>query len=553
MKKLFSFTLLLLCFLPINTKAQSDEVNNAFKALKALYKATDGGNWANNTDWDTTAVPTSMEAFRSWHGINLYIADRIDCDVKLNKSSAIRHQLVFKEEKRQRGNRVWIGLNLTGNNLVGEIPPEIAGFSSFIEITLSENSLRGEIPTELGSLTTLCFLRVRDNQLQGRIPNELAQITDLKILSLGVNNFVGGIPPALGQLSNLEVLSFQGIDRERRAVGQMGGTIPPELGNLRSLRSLAIGYNRFEGGIPREIGNLVELEQLWLLENQLTGEIPPELGNLTKLKILRTHGNRIRGTIPATFWNFADIEVMMLDSHLSGEMDPAMGNLKNLRILALYNMRGEIPKELGGLSKLTILHLHGLTGSIPPELGNLTDLELLTLSTCSGSGCYVINEDGEQEQLEDGDLQGEIPRSFLRLTKLENLYLPSAVCAPPDDEFQTWLGRLGTNGISKCTTVSTEQEPAPIEFTVHQNYPNPFTTSTNLVFDLPRPADVEIEVLDVLGRQVHRQSARRILGGSGQEIKLSMEQAPAGIYFYRITTSDQGVEATQTGMITKTR
>ena len=233
------------------------------------------------------------------------------------------------------------------------------------------------------------------------------------------------------------------------------------------------------------------------------------------------------------------------EANFSGEMDPAMGNLKNLRTLALYNMRGEIPKELGGLSNLTILHLHGLTGSIPPELGNLTNLELLTLSTRSGSGCYVINE--------DGDLQGEIPRSFLRLTKLENLYLPSAVCAPPDDEFQTWLGRLGTNGISKCTTVSTEQEPAPIEFTVHQNYPNPFTTSTNLVFDLPRPADVEIEVLDVLGRQVHRQSARRILGGSGQEIKLSMEQAPAGIYFYRITTSDQGPVATQTGMITKTR
>jgi len=74
----------------------------------------------------------------------------------------------------------------------------------------------------------------------------------------------------------------------------------------------------------------------------------------------------------------------------------------------------------------------------------------------------------------------------------------------------------------------------PEEFRVHANYPNPFHRSTRLVFDLPWPAQVQVEVLDVIGRRVVAVPAVRLSAGWGQELELSEMQLPSGPYLYRI-------------------
>ena len=62
----------------------------------------------------------------------------------------------------------------------------------------------------------------------------------------------------------------------------------------------------------------------------------------------------------------------------------------------------------------------------------------------------------------------------------------------------------------------------PSGFALHQNYPNPFNPSTHISFELPRTAQVRIEVFDLLGRHV---------------TTLVNEQRPAG---YHVTTFDAG-------------
>ena len=86
-------------------------------ALVALYNATDGPNWTNNTNWLTGPVPT-------WHGVFV------------------------------SGGRV-IGLLLSSNQLSGPIPTELSDLTNLRDLRLYDNQLTGSIPTELGNLANL--------------------------------------------------------------------------------------------------------------------------------------------------------------------------------------------------------------------------------------------------------------------------------------------------------------------------------------------------------------------------------------------------------------
>ena len=93
-----------------------------------------------------------------------------------------------------------------------------------------------------------------------------------------------------------------------------------------------------------------------------------------------------------------------------------------------------------------------------------------------------------------------------------------------------------------------EQAPSSEDFIVHYNYPNPFTHSTSLVFDLPWSARVQLEVLDMTGRRVYTMSEVILTSGKGQNIKLNDLSLPSGAYLYRmIATSFEGVSSVYVG------
>jgi len=86
--------------------------------------------------------------------------------------------------------------------------------------------------------------------------------------------------------------------------------------------------------------------------------------------------------------------------------------------------------------------------------------------------------------------------------------------------------------------VDTESEIAlPQEFIVHANYPNPFQNSTNLVLDLPWPAQVQVEVMDVIGRRVYIAPVVQQSAGWAREIELKNLTLPSGPYLYRMTVA----------------
>jgi flagellar hook assembly protein FlgD len=42
----------------------------------------------------------------------------------------------------------------------------------------------------------------------------------------------------------------------------------------------------------------------------------------------------------------------------------------------------------------------------------------------------------------------------------------------------------------------------PTQFMVHQNYPNPFNPTTNINYDLPNAANVEINIFNTAGQKI---------------------------------------------------
>jgi len=107
--------------------------------------------------------------------------------------------------------------------------------------------------------------------------------------------------------------------------------------------------------------------------------------------------------------------------------------------------------------------------------------------------------------------------------------------------------------VSPVATEHTQSLPKTV--IVHANYPNPFTSSTRILFDLPWSADIELEILDVTGRQVYTSPPMSLAAGNDQGIHLGPLTLPAGVYLYRmvVTSLHRGVSSVHVGHLMSMR
>ncbi|RWR91799.1 putative LRR receptor-like serine/threonine-protein kinase [Cinnamomum micranthum f. kanehirae] len=87
-----------------------------------------------------------------------------------------------------------ININLSGNDLDGEIPEGITHLFGLQSLNLSKNHLVGTIPENISDMRWLESLDLSWNWLSGMIPHTLSYMTSLNHLNLSYNNFSGRIP-----------------------------------------------------------------------------------------------------------------------------------------------------------------------------------------------------------------------------------------------------------------------------------------------------------------------------------------------------------------------
>ncbi|XP_021741848.1 receptor-like protein 2 [Chenopodium quinoa] len=220
---------------------------------------------------------------------------------------------------------------------------------SFLDI--SNNDLKGQIPDAIGNLTNLEVLLLRGNHFHGQVPFQLCNLLHLSLLDLSSNNLYGPIPsclsqiPATGGIHESNIIGAIGMDFGLINEGIVGDLIDAKLRSAHNAfynkaefvtKNMAYNYegrvlhymsgidlscNKLIGHIPHELGNLSNIQALNLSHNKLWGVIPSDFSNLKSIESVDLSYNRLNGRIPAEFSNLNTLEVFNVSyNNLSGRI-----------------------------------------------------------------------------------------------------------------------------------------------------------------------------------------------------------------------------------------
>ncbi|KAH0970658.1 hypothetical protein GBA52_022814 [Prunus armeniaca] len=222
-------------------------------------------------------------------------------------------------------------LKLNNNRFVGELPSQLKNCTKLTLVDVGENKLSGLIPEWLGeNLLNLTIIILRSNQFYRSIPPQLCHLTHLQILDLSMNNISGTIPKCLNNWTTLaqkgtSTLTMEHVTRSRYYIDEeyvtWKGLRSKYKSTLGLLKSIDLSCNKLSGEIPTEITYLVGVVSLNLSRNRLTGQIPSRIGNLQELDSLDLSRNQINGRIPTSLSRIYRIGYLDLSqNNLSGKI-----------------------------------------------------------------------------------------------------------------------------------------------------------------------------------------------------------------------------------------
>ncbi|XP_062198143.1 probable LRR receptor-like serine/threonine-protein kinase At3g47570 [Phragmites australis] len=158
-------------------------------------------------------------------------------------------------------------LYLQENNLSGPIPSALGDCKNLNILNLSCNTLNESIPKELFSLYSLSSgLDLSHNQLSGQIPQEIGRLINTGLLNFSNNHLSGRIPSTLGACVHLESLHMEG--------NFLDGRIPESFINLGGIAEIDLSRNNLSGEIPTFFQSFNSLKLLNLSFNNLEGQMP---------------------------------------------------------------------------------------------------------------------------------------------------------------------------------------------------------------------------------------------------------------------------------------
>ncbi|XP_062233163.1 DNA damage-repair/toleration protein DRT100-like [Phragmites australis] len=289
--------------------------------------------------------------------------------------------------------------------LAGTLPASLASLAALTDFVLYPGRVSGAIPADIGSgLRRLRLFSLSGNQLTGPVPEQLAGLPDLHTLDLGNNRLEGAIPTGLllpsspslkvlilannGGLSGEIPAQFSSsqlfhVDLSQNAIT---GTLPPL---PPTIRYFSVAVNAMRGSLDGVFGDgsgPADLAFLDLSMNNFSGSIPPEVFALPSASSLLLSRNTFTGplTVPADTaapapWSVVDVS----HNGISGEVPEALAAAGSLYVNN-NRMSGEVPQAVarsvfaGRMTTFYAQH-NFLTGFPAPPL-SLPDSAALCLS-----------------------------------------------------------------------------------------------------------------------------------------------------------------------------
>ncbi|XP_055828975.1 receptor-like protein 15 [Solanum dulcamara] len=328
-------------------------------------------------------------------------------------------------------------LYLDGNNFSGSIPRKLSS-SPLSSLDLSNNNLSGNVPSWIGYIPSLTSLALSNNNLKGPIPVDYCRLEGLEVLDLSRNNIVGAVPSCFRASKNLKRVYLS----ENNLQGHFN-----MFSNSSGLTVLDLGDNNFSGSIPKWLGSAFEITTLLLKGNHLLGTIPTELCHASKVRIMDLSYNNLSGPIPCCVGNIMQltgaremypygprfyfpgfqtwgrdamvyVEDSMERSTIHFQVNYAWVGADFTTKYNTYSNEGKVVDDMYGID----LSSNQLSGEIPKELSNLTKIRALNLSHNHITGT-ILSEFSNLKNIESLDLSynnltGMVPTQLLELTSL---------------------------------------------------------------------------------------------------------------------------------------
>ena len=96
--------------------------------------------------------------------------------------------------------------------------------------------------------------------------------------------------------------------------------------------------------------------------------------------------------------------------------------------------------------------------------------------------------------------------------------------------------------VNRYDYLSIAAEGVPLEFALHENYPNPFNPTTTLRFDLPEISDITLTIYNMLGQKVRTFDYQNTSAGyhsvTWDATNNFGQQVGAGVYLYQLQTKN---------------
>ncbi|KAF3524762.1 hypothetical protein F2Q69_00051562 [Brassica cretica] len=149
------------------------------------------------SDVFTSSTPEQDTSSTRYIGIyfkSLLVLDPFSIDYLAGAETKIKFATKYRYDAYKGGSPKFSVLDLSKNELSGEIPLEVGSLVELHALNLSHNKLSGSIPESFSGMKKMESLDLSFNSLQGQIPTQLTDLSSLAVFNVSFNNLSGVIP-----------------------------------------------------------------------------------------------------------------------------------------------------------------------------------------------------------------------------------------------------------------------------------------------------------------------------------------------------------------------